>query len=89
MIKGKLVELTFLDHSIEGKGDKLKGAMKFKVWGRVERMSKEVIVIRQWELLTGCKEMKKQNNEIAKILRSAIVDIKFLEPIPEPITEGQ
>lgn len=88
MIKGKLVELTFLDHCIQGKGEKLKGTMKFKIWGRVERMSKEVIVIRQWELQTGSKDMKKNNNEIATILRSAIIDIKFLVPLPEPVTEG-
>ena len=87
-INGKLVEITFLDHCIEGKGEKLKGNMKFKVWGRVEKMNKEVIVVRQWELQNGPKDMRKANNEIAKILRSAVVDIKFLEPLPEPVTEG-
>lgn len=88
-IRGQLVEVTFPDHCIEPRGEKLKGVMKFKVWGRVERMNKEVIVIRQWELQNGPKEMKKHNNERAKILRSAITDIKFLQILPEPPIQGQ
>lgn len=87
-IKGKLVQVEFWDHCIEEQGAKSKGLMKFKVWGRVEKYNDHEIVIRQWELQTGDKATKKHNNEVAKILVPSIIDIRFLEVLPELQIEG-
>jgi hypothetical protein len=80
---GHLVEVEFLDHVLQGPGSKLKGVVRFKVWGRVQSISSEVIVVKTWELQGGTRSMKTHNNEIAKILMSTVQDIRFLKVVEE------
>lgn len=82
-LKGKIVEVTFLDHVLEGPGEKNDDIMKFKVWGKVQSITPEVISLKTWELQNGDSHTKKRNNEVARILVSTITDIRFLELMPE------
>jgi hypothetical protein len=85
-LKGQLVQLEFLDHSIEK--DPNNKAMRFIVWGEVMSITEELIKVRQWKLLNGSRETKKANDEVAKILVSTIVDIKFLAILKDADIEG-
>lgn len=87
-IKGKLVQVEFWDHCLQPKGEKDNHLMKFKVWGRVEKYNEQILILRTWELQVGDKATKKHNNEIAKILVPSIIDIRFLELMPELQIEG-
>ena len=80
-IKGQLVAIDFLDHSIEK--DPSKASMKFRVFGEVMSINSEHIQVRQWKLLNGDKATKKLNDEVAKILLSTIIDIKFMKLMEE------
>jgi hypothetical protein len=87
--KGKLVQVEFWDHCIEPKGEKTLGAtMRFKVWGRVEKLTKKEIVLRTWELQNGNKETRNHNSERSRILLSTVIDIRFLELLGEIRIEG-
>jgi hypothetical protein len=78
LFKNKIVEIMFWDHCVEEQGEKSNDLMKFCIWGRVEKVTKTVIIVRQWELQVGDAETRKHNNEIAKILVSSIIHIKEL-----------
>ena len=81
-LKGALVQVEFWDHSFGGESDG-HDLMKFKIWGTIQNFNKRVLVVRQWELQNGSSEDKKANNEVAKILVPSIIDIKFLQIIPD------
>jgi hypothetical protein len=86
-MRGKICEIEFLDHSIEVNSKHHK-PMKIKVWGKVKSLTKKVVVIYQWQLMTGDADTRRENNEVCKILLSTIVKIRFLDYIPE-ISSGE
>lgn len=82
-LRGKLIEVEFLDHALEGPGEKNDELMTFKVWGKVQSLTEKVLIVKTWELQNGDQHTKKKNNEIAKILVPSIINIRFLELMEE------
>lgn len=75
--KGYVVEVHFLDHVEDGEG-----AMKFIVWGRVDRVSRRSLRIVSWAhedpLDPVAQDCEKGTEKTFTIVRSAITELKVL-----------
>ena len=72
-LKNEMVEVTFEDHAISKKTHDGKTVCKAR--GRVLRVTKKYIVLSHWEILDPDPQIKKQNDEVIRILRSTVTDL--------------
>lgn len=74
MKQGDLVEITFLDHCMNG------GPCECKVWGKVEDLNRLRVELTTWELQTDDEKDRESNREFFTILRKVIISTKILVP---------
>ncbi len=72
MKPGELVEITFLDHCMNG------GECECKVWGKVEVLNRLKVELTTWELQTKDEKDREQNREYFTILRKVIISTRRL-----------
>jgi hypothetical protein len=77
--KGELVEVSFLDHVEDGDE-----AIEFTVWGRVDRTTRNSILIMAWAFASEVEAAKNSNHENVKtftIVRRAITALHKLKKL--------
>lgn len=69
---GKAISLDFEDHTL---GD---GPALCRIYGKLSRVTNKYLYVVYWQILKEDKETTKANEEVATILRRAVVNISEL-----------
>ena len=87
MKKGWIVEIELFDHSLEGKGVKKQGpTVRHQVWGKIVKLTKTEVHLVQWRVITRDRLTAKENDEVARIVRAAIISVRRMGYFRDEVT---
>lgn len=77
---GDIVAVTFLDHSEHDGRDDDDAPLRFIVWGRVRRVTKQTYIIESWGDEDFGRVSGHDNIKTFTIIRRAVVGLQILTP---------